>query len=107
MNERADSSRQLAVRWSTATGVLISASSTSARELRAKVPLYRIPARQTFHGCVCNGLIGTEPCKLIGTKMSFQTNHAAICGTMMAAFVLDAMPVNGAVQNALSNDIVA
>ncbi|GFX42084.1 hypothetical protein TNCV_2134991 [Trichonephila clavipes] len=34
-------------------------------------------------------------------------NHASICGTMMAAFVLEAMPVNAAFQSALSNDTVA
>ncbi|GFY35916.1 transposable element Tcb2 transposase [Trichonephila clavipes] len=33
-------------------------------------------------------------------------NHASICRTMMAAFVLDAMPVNAAFQCVLSNDIV-
>ncbi|GFU04638.1 hypothetical protein TNCV_4377181 [Trichonephila clavipes] len=48
-----------------------------------------------------------EPDKLISTKLSFEMNHASICGTMMAAFVLDAMPVNVAFQSALSNDIVA
>ncbi|GFV68314.1 transposable element Tcb1 transposase [Trichonephila clavipes] len=47
MNDRAASSRQLAARWSTATGVLKSASSIRRRllhrELRARMPLYRIP----------------------------------------------------------------
>ncbi|GFT26666.1 transposable element Tcb2 transposase [Trichonephila clavipes] len=38
--------------------------------------------------------MSTEPGKLIGTKMSFQMNHASICGTMMGTFMLDAMPVN-------------
>ncbi|GFX56888.1 transposable element Tcb2 transposase [Trichonephila clavipes] len=60
------------------------------------------PSRQTIDGCVCNGLMNTEPGKLIGTKLSFQMNHVSICGTMMAAFVLDAMPVNAAFQSALS-----
>ncbi|GFV86511.1 transposable element Tc1 transposase [Trichonephila clavipes] len=40
--------------------------------------------RQTIDGCVCNGLMSTEPGKLIVTKLSFQMNHASICGTMMA-----------------------
>ncbi|PRD31891.1 UNVERIFIED_CONTAM: hypothetical protein NCL1_22121 [Trichonephila clavipes] len=35
--------------------------------------------------------MSTEPSKLIGTKLSFQMNHASICGTMMAAFTLDTM----------------
>ncbi|GFW75742.1 transposable element Tc1 transposase [Trichonephila clavipes] len=47
MNDFTASSRQLAARWSTATGVLMSASSIRQRRLhrglRASVPLYRIP----------------------------------------------------------------
>ncbi|GFV32039.1 transposable element Tcb2 transposase [Trichonephila clavipes] len=47
VNDRAASSRQLATRWSTATGALMSASSIRRRllhrRLRARVPLYRIP----------------------------------------------------------------
>ncbi|GFU79033.1 transposable element Tcb2 transposase [Trichonephila clavipes] len=47
VNDRTASSRQLAARWSTATGVLMSASSIRRRllhrGLRARVPLYRIP----------------------------------------------------------------
>ncbi|GFV98605.1 transposable element Tcb2 transposase [Trichonephila clavipes] len=46
VNDRTASSRQLAARWSTATGVLMSASSICRRLLhrilRARVPLYRI-----------------------------------------------------------------
>ncbi|GFX91686.1 uncharacterized protein TNCV_3682721 [Trichonephila clavipes] len=41
--------------------------------------------------------MSSEPGKLIGTKLSFQINHASICG----------MPVNAAFQSALCNDIVA
>ncbi|GFU39210.1 uncharacterized protein TNCV_1902941 [Trichonephila clavipes] len=40
--------------------------------------------------------MSTEPGKLIGTKLSFQRNHASICGTIMAAFALVAMPVDPA-----------
>ncbi|GFS85594.1 transposable element Tcb2 transposase [Trichonephila clavipes] len=58
------------------------------------------PSRQTTDGCVCNGLMSTEPDKLIGTKLFFQMNHASIYGTIMAAFVLDAMSVNAAFQSA-------
>ncbi|GFX16724.1 uncharacterized protein TNCV_4187001 [Trichonephila clavipes] len=54
------------------------------------------PSWQTIDGYVYNGVISTEPGKLIGTKLSFQMNHASICGAMMAAFMLDAMPVNTA-----------
>ncbi|PRD18896.1 UNVERIFIED_CONTAM: Transposable element Tcb2 transposase [Trichonephila clavipes] len=49
-------------------------------------------------GCVCNGLRSTEPGKLIGTKLSFQMNHASVCRNMMAAFVFVAMSVNAAFQ---------
>ena len=49
-------------------------------------------------------LMNTEPGKLIGTKLSFQMNHH---GTIMAAFVLDAMPVNTAFQRTLWNVIMA
>ncbi|GFW89252.1 hypothetical protein TNCV_4934201 [Trichonephila clavipes] len=41
-----------------------------------------------------------------GTKLASQMVHDSICETMMAAFVLDAMPVNPASQSALSNCIV-
>ncbi|GFV55831.1 hypothetical protein TNCV_3321201 [Trichonephila clavipes] len=40
------------------------------------------------------------------TKHIQQRMNASICGTMMAAFVLDAMQVNAAFQSALSNGIV-
>ncbi|GFT77339.1 transposable element Tc1 transposase [Trichonephila clavipes] len=47
LNDRTASSRQLTARWSTATGVLMSASPIRRRllhrVLRARVPLYRIP----------------------------------------------------------------
>ncbi|GFX17109.1 uncharacterized protein TNCV_4266351 [Trichonephila clavipes] len=65
------------------------------------------PSRETVDCCVCNGLMSSEPGKLIGTKLPFQMNHASICETMMTAFVLDGMPVNAAFQSALSNDILA
>ncbi|PRD23958.1 UNVERIFIED_CONTAM: hypothetical protein NCL1_45018 [Trichonephila clavipes] len=51
-------------------------------------------SRKTIDGCVCIGLMSTEPSNMIGTKLSFQMNHASICETMMAAFMLDAIPVN-------------
>ncbi|GFX99283.1 transposable element Tcb1 transposase [Trichonephila clavipes] len=47
VNDRTTSSRQLTARWSTATGVLMSASSIRRRllnrGLRARLPLNRIP----------------------------------------------------------------
>ncbi|GFX47139.1 transposable element Tcb2 transposase [Trichonephila clavipes] len=59
MNERTSSSRQLAARWSTAKGVLMSASSIRRRLLPVDCLqgcLYtEFPSRQTIYGCVCNG----------------------------------------------------
>ncbi|GFS97945.1 uncharacterized protein TNCV_2018831 [Trichonephila clavipes] len=75
--------------------------------LRARCLYTGSPSLQTIDGCVCNGLMSTEPGKLISTKLSFQMNYASICWTMMAAFVLDVMPVNAVFQSALSNDRVA
>ncbi|GFV46125.1 transposable element Tcb2 transposase [Trichonephila clavipes] len=63
---------------------------------------FRSPSRNTIDGCGCNGLMSTEPGKLIVTKLSFQMNHASICGTIMAAFVLDARV--GLVGQRLSRD---
>ncbi|GFT22410.1 transposable element Tcb2 transposase [Trichonephila clavipes] len=90
VNDRTASSRQLAARLSTATGVLMSASSIR-RRLQPRGLRARVPLRQSIDGCVCGGLTSTEPDKLIGTKLSFQMNYASICGIMMAPFVLDAM----------------
>ncbi|GFW88578.1 uncharacterized protein TNCV_828471 [Trichonephila clavipes] len=64
------------------------------------------PSRQTIDSCVGNGVMNTEPGGLIGNKLFFLTNPALICGTTMAAFVLDAMPVNAPFQNTLSNVIL-
>ncbi|GFW13240.1 uncharacterized protein TNCV_4121382 [Trichonephila clavipes] len=108
VNDHTASSWQLASRLSTATGVLTSVSSIHRRLLHhgcVQGCLYTgYPSRQTINGCVCNSLMSTS---LIGTNLSFQRNHASICRTMMAAFVLDTMPVNTAFQSALSNGIVA
>ena len=77
------------------------------RKLRARVPLYKIPATANVDDCIYNGLINTEPFKPIGTKLSFQRNHASFSRTTKAAFVLDALPVNAAFQSALSKNIVS
>ena len=72
--------------------------------LRSREPLYRIPLKENIEG---NGRMNTEASKLIGMKLFFQMHHSLVCGTMMAAFVLDAMPVNAVFQCALFNDRVA
>ncbi|GFS81807.1 uncharacterized protein TNCV_1544451 [Trichonephila clavipes] len=48
--------------------------------------------------------MSAEPDKPIDTKLSFQMNHASICGSMMTTFVLDAMTVNAAFQSVLSDN---
>ncbi|GFW10694.1 transposable element Tcb2 transposase [Trichonephila clavipes] len=50
--------------------------------------------------------MSTDPGKRISNKLSFQKNHASICGNKLVAFVLDAKPVKAAFQSMLSNDIV-
>ncbi|PRD33239.1 UNVERIFIED_CONTAM: hypothetical protein NCL1_18059 [Trichonephila clavipes] len=79
----------------------------SAWFLNHRTAAFRQSAARSIDGCVCNGLMSAELGKLIVTKLSFQMNHASICETIMAAFVLDAMLVNVAFQSALSEDIVA
>ena len=110
INDCIASSRQLAACWSTATGVLMSASLIRRYLLHRR--LYGclftgFTLQQTINGCVCIGLMSIELDKLIGTKLSCQMNYTSICGTIMAVFMLDARPVNAAFQSALSNNIVA
>ena len=101
------SSRQMAAHWSTATGVLMLALSIHQcllhHGLDTRVPLCRIPFTVNHRWLYLQWAVSTEPCKLIGTKLSFQMHHASICGTMMAKFMLDIMLVNTAFQNVLSN----
>ncbi|GFW47978.1 uncharacterized protein TNCV_2401651 [Trichonephila clavipes] len=85
VNDHTASTRQLAARWSTATGS---------------------HSGQSINGCVCNRLINTDPRGLLGNRLSFLMNPTLICGTMMAVFVLNTMSVNTAFQSALSNAIV-
>ena len=61
--------------------------------LRIRMPLYKI-SLSANHRCL--RLQGA----LIGTKLSFQMKHASIFGIMMAAFVLDVMPIKAAFQSA-------
>ncbi|GFW11321.1 transposable element Tcb2 transposase [Trichonephila clavipes] len=79
------SSRQLATQWSTDTGFLL---------------------RKTIATCGYNEPMCIGAGELIGSRSSFLTNPASICGTMMAEFVSGAMPVNGTFRSALSNATV-
>ncbi|GFT21610.1 uncharacterized protein TNCV_617151 [Trichonephila clavipes] len=80
VNDRTGSSRLFAARWSIDKSFLMSASSIHRRLLH----------------------LGLRPGKRIGTKLSFQTNHASMCWAMMATFVLEALPVNAAFQSTFS-----
>ena len=62
--------------------------------------------RQNIEGCISNGLMITELAKLFDTKLSIQMHHASVCGTTVAAFGLDTIPVNAAFHSALSNNKV-
>ncbi|GFX34585.1 hypothetical protein TNCV_3658231 [Trichonephila clavipes] len=105
VNDCRASSRQLAALWSTATGVsFVNSSMSAAPWIACKGALIQDPPHGKL-SMAASAMI-TEPDKLIDTKLSFQMNQASICGTMMDAFVLEAMPVNAAFQSALSNYIV-
>ncbi|GFU91862.1 transposable element Tcb2 transposase [Trichonephila clavipes] len=111
MNDRTVTSRQLAARWSTATGVLMSASSIRQRllhrGLRARVPLYRFPLTTNHRWLRLQWAHEQRTWQGDWHQVVFSDESRFNFGTMMAAFVLDAMPVNAAFQSALLNDIVA
>ncbi|GFU29287.1 uncharacterized protein TNCV_3334841 [Trichonephila clavipes] len=108
VKDHTTSSRQLAARWSTATGRLRQFVDVCCTVDCVQGCFYTgSPSRQTIDGYVCNGLMSIEPDKLTGTKLCFQMSHVSICGTVMTAFVLDAMQVNAVFQSALSNNMVA
>ncbi|GFV36940.1 uncharacterized protein TNCV_4545281 [Trichonephila clavipes] len=73
VNDRTAASRQLAARWSTATSILMSASRQFA-DVCCTVDCVQgfirtgFPSRQIIDGCVCNGLMNSEPGGLIGNK---------------------------------------
>ena len=76
------------------------------RGLLAKVPLYRIPLTVNHRRLYLLGVLSTELNKLIGTKLFFKMNYASVSGSIVAAFVFDAMLVNLACQSTLSSDIL-
>ncbi|GFV53064.1 hypothetical protein TNCV_4644231 [Trichonephila clavipes] len=63
-------------------------------------------SRKTIAACGYNGPMCIGAGVLIGSRSSFLTNPASICGTMMAEFVSGAIPVNGTFRSALSNATV-
>ncbi|PRD33858.1 UNVERIFIED_CONTAM: Transposable element Tcb2 transposase [Trichonephila clavipes] len=106
VNDRTASSRQLAARWSTATGVLMSASSIRRRllhrGLRARMPLYRISLTANHRRLRLQWTHEHRAWQAYWHQVIFSDESRF---NLMAAFVLDAMPVNAAFQSALSNDI--
>ncbi|GFX58055.1 transposable element Tc1 transposase [Trichonephila clavipes] len=105
------SSRKLAAQWSTATGVSLCASSIQRRllqrGLRARIPFYAgFLSRKTIATCGYTGPMCIGAGVLIGSRSSFLTNPASICGTMKAEFESGSMPVNGTFRSALSNATV-
>ncbi|GFT60398.1 transposable element Tcb2 transposase [Trichonephila clavipes] len=77
------------------------------RRLRARVPLYRISITANHRRLCLQWAHEHRAWKADWRQVVFSDEHASICGTMMAAFMLDAMPVNAAFQSALLNDLVA
>ncbi|GFW92166.1 transposable element Tc1 transposase [Trichonephila clavipes] len=63
-------------------------------------------SRKTIAACHYTGPMCIGAGVLIGSRSSFLTNPASICGTMMAEFESGSMPVNGAFRSALSNATV-
>ncbi|GFU69121.1 transposable element Tc1 transposase [Trichonephila clavipes] len=94
--DRTASSRKLAAQWSTAIGVSLCASSIRRRLLQrgfAQGFLYTgFLSRKTIATCGYNGSMCIGAGVLIGSRSSFLTNTASICGTMMAEFVSGTMP---------------
>ncbi|GFX41126.1 hypothetical protein TNCV_2218241 [Trichonephila clavipes] len=83
-------------------------SETSTAALAArKDSLYTgFLSRKTIAACDYNGPMCIGAGVLIGSRSSFLTNPASICGTMMAELESGSMPVNGAFRSALSNATV-
>ncbi|GFX30757.1 hypothetical protein TNCV_1181351 [Trichonephila clavipes] len=63
-------------------------------------------SRKTIATCGYNGSMCIGAGVLIGSRSSFLTNPASICGTMIAEFVSGTKPVNGTFRSALSNATV-
>ncbi|GFW88937.1 transposable element Tc1 transposase [Trichonephila clavipes] len=109
--DRTAFSRQLAAQWSTATRVALCASSILGDVCCsvgcAQGFLYAgFLSRKTIAACDYTGPMCIGAGVLIGSRSSFLTNPASICGTMMAELVSGSMPVNGTFRSALSNATV-
>ena len=99
VNDSPVSSRQ-AAHWSTATGVLMSASSIPRsllhRGLRARVSLYRIPL--TVNHRQLRLQLAHEPIAWQADwPQMVYSDESHFSGAMMVSFVIDAMPVYGVI----------
>ncbi|GFV80587.1 hypothetical protein TNCV_4617491 [Trichonephila clavipes] len=79
---------------------------TSAAAWAARKDSTQDSSRKTIAACDYTGPMCIAAGVLIGSRSSFLTNPASICGTMMAEFESGSMPVNGAFRSALSNATV-
>ncbi|GFX14622.1 transposable element Tc1 transposase [Trichonephila clavipes] len=104
--DRTAFSRQLTAQWSTATRVSFCASLIRRRLLQQGFLYTGFLSRKTIDACDYTGPMCIRAGVLIGSRSSFLTNPASICGTMMAEFESGSMPVNGAFRSALSNATV-
>lgn len=90
-----------------ATGVLLSASPIRRlslhRELNSRTLLYRIPLAQNYRRLRLQRASEHRVCRADWQRLIFLTHTALIFGTMMIAFLLDAMPVNATFWSALLN----
>ena len=98
------SSEQLAARLSTANGELMSASSIRSRQLylglNARISLYRIPLTANYRRLHLLWLHENRAWDPHWQQIAFFDKFRFNFGTMMATYMLDAVPVNAAFQSA-------
>ncbi|GFV02459.1 transposable element Tcb2 transposase [Trichonephila clavipes] len=111
VNDRTASSWQLVARWSTATGVLISASSIRRhllhRGLRARVPLHRIPLTANYRLLRLRWTHEYGAWQADWHQVVFSDESCFNSWDNDGRIRVRRYPVNSAFQIALSNDIVA
>ncbi|GFS93530.1 HTH_Tnp_Tc3_2 domain-containing protein [Trichonephila clavipes] len=106
-----DDGRKFAARLSTDSGVLMSASSIRRcflhHGLRARLPLNRIPLLANHQRLCLQRVYEHRSWQADCLQVVFSYESRFNLWGMMTAFVLDAVPLNGAIQSSLSTDIVA
>ncbi|GFX13073.1 transposable element Tc1 transposase [Trichonephila clavipes] len=110
IDDHTASSRQLSARGSTATGLLMSASSIRRRLLHcgliARVPLYRILLTANHRRLRRQWAHEHRACQADWRQVVFsdESRFNLLGPSMMAAFVLDSMPVKAAFQSNLNSN---